>query len=145
MTDIVSKLSNNIQLKILSYTYLPQPKHLLEDIRSYFSTHCIIHCYYYDRFNQISQTNENMWLHLIACDLLLYLNISNDAYCEYDYPDDFYNMFHRSFILQSKPTGIVNNYITKLNTKKITTRINILWGLYTPSERLNFIEYMYTK
>ena len=138
MCDIISKLPENIKLHILSYTYLPQPKSLLLDIKSYLSTHSMIHKYYYYEIRAWPiNSDEESKLNWLFYNLLLHSN--NNIPVRNGYVDYFYFILYRHYMLQNKSRQDVDIVVSRMNNKNITTRINILWGLYKPLERIQFI------
>ena len=143
MDIMIQKLPEAIKLHILSYSYFPQPKTLLLDIKNYFSTHVIIHNYYYEIHKWELNTEENANLNWLINDLLGYSN--NNRPLNTGYVDYFYNIMRRHFLLQNKPNESIDRLLSNLHNKKVTSKINILWGLYTPHDRIRFITHIYNK
>jgi hypothetical protein len=142
MVDIVQKLPEHIKLHILSYTYSPQPKYLLLDIKTYVSSHITLHNYYYSVYKLRWNIEENYdTLNWLIHDLIFYSN--QDIPIQYGYVDYFYNIMRRNFMLQPKTKEGIDKIISKLHNKKSTSKINIIWGLYKPYERIRFIINMY--
>ena len=140
---MIQSLPEHIKLHILSYSYSPQPKCLLLDIKNYFATHVIIHNYYYEMHKWELNTEENANLNWLINDLLGYSN--NNRPLNNGYVDYFYNKMRRHFILQDKPNERIDRLLSNLHNKKVTSKINILWGLYTPHDRIRFITHIYNK
>jgi len=143
MNIMIQNLPEHIKLHILSYSYSPQPKCLLLDIKNYFSTHVIIHNYYYEIHSWTLNTEENANLNWLINDLLGYSN--NNRAIINGYVDFFYTIMRRHFMLQNKPNEYIDNVLSKMHNKMVTSKINILWGLYTPHDRIRFITNMFNK
>ena len=143
MIDIICKLPENIKLHILSYSYSPQPKLLLADIKSYFYTYAVIYNYYYEIYNWTMIEDKESNLTWLLYDLLLYSN--HNFPIRNGYVDYFYTMMYRHYMLQNKSKNIIDKVISKMHNKGVNTRINILWGLYTPDERIQFLCNIYNK
>ena len=142
MTDIVciiQKLPYSIQNHILSYTYNIQPKILLDDIKSYFSTKCIIHSFYYDTFSWSFHLEEHADLNWLENDIIAYSNM----YKATIYVESFYELFYRHFTFHKKPIQHMDLFMDRLLEKSPATTINIMWGLYKVCERIKFINIMY--
>jgi len=140
---MIQNLPEHIKLHILSYSYSPQPKSLLLDIKNYFATHVIIHNYYYEIHKWELNSEENANLNWLINDLLGYSN--NNRPLNTGYADFFYTIMRRHFMLQNKSNERIDNLLSNLHNKMVTFKINILWGLYTPHERIRFITHMYNK
>jgi hypothetical protein len=140
---MIQSLPEHIKLHILSYSYSPQPKCLLLDIKNYFATHVIIHNYYYEMHKWELNAEENANLNWLINDLLGYSN--NNRPLNAGYVDFFYTIMQRHFMLQNKSNERIDNVLSNLHNKMVTSKINILWGLYTPHERIRFITHMYNK
>ena len=139
MTDSIrniQKLPYSIIQRIISYTYNIQPKPLRDDIKSYFSTKCIIHSFYYDIFSwSFNGVNKNADLYCLKNDIIAYANNNKETRMGYS---DFFFSFHNTSI--ENMDDVMNRRIESPST--ITT-INILWALFKPCERIKFISMMY--
>jgi|1048.fasta_scaffold22312_2 hypothetical protein len=150
MTDIVcniQKLPRSIQHHILSYTYNVQPQIVLDDIKSYFSTKCRIHSFYYHTLNlsiYLEQQEELNWLDWLEMDIILY---TKTYMCSsfFGYTNPFYEIVYRHFNYHNRPIEEIdiNRIVNTLRDKSPATLINVMWGLYTHNERIQFIKIMY--
>ena len=142
---MIPRIINNLPLDvvryIIPYTYQTQNKTLLHDIVNYKKSKSIIFDLYYDLcIDYLQETEDNLKDWLIN-DLFGYAN--NHQPVMSGYTDDFYKFFSRNKRLTTKKK--VDKYIEKLETKEISTQINIFWGLLLPEERNVMIEEMKKK
>ena len=112
---------------IIPYTYLPQSKELLQDIRNYTQDIKLIEDVYYTRYNEF----------ILLTDLLLYhgysynLNYISNSLCD---------LMNRHIQLKHKDMIDLNNHIiTITKSSKRKRNIKFIWGLMTPDERNEFI------
>jgi len=130
---LLRSLPNDVVINhIIPYTYQHQPKHLLRDIRSFYTDIMILeNSYSYDY-------NYDVLLYDLTC------FCNRTRFPNYTMHKDFGNLLRRSFMLQD------NNYIDLNNMVFIhfyrdilinpVRKIRFLWGLLKPKERLRFIE-----
>lgn len=112
---------------IVPFTYLPQSKELLRDIRNYTQDINLIEDIYYTQYNEF----------ILLTDLLLFHNYSYNL--NYISTSLGYLM-NRHIKLKNKDMIDLNNYmeiIKKPSRRKRT--IKFIWGLMTPEERNNFV------
>jgi hypothetical protein len=136
MINKIAKLPNEIQDKIISYTYKFQNKKLIEDIINYNITKKIILEKYYQYWiNKIGdlEPEDKYWL---VNDIILYLNKNEEN--NTCYVDNYYHFFRRNYSLNDKKQ--INNYIFNFYKESANKQVNIFWGLLTPNERIEFIE-----
>jgi len=127
---------------IISYTYSPQSEELIMDIHMYHNSMTNIHSMFYNTFYGVD--NSDIYKIELLDALVLYSN--NYIPLHYGYHEDFYKIWNR-FPLFKKyrenddiNRSKIHEYIEKIFTlKSINTRINMLWGIFTHGERLNFI------
>lgn len=112
---------------IIPYTYLPQSKGLLRDIRNYTQDIKLIEDTYYTRYNEF----------ILLTDLLLYHGYSyNLNYIS----NTLLALMNRHIQLKHKDIIDLNNYIiTITKSSKRKRNIKFIWGLMTPDERNEFI------
>ena len=112
---------------IIPYTYLPQSKGLLRDIRNYTQDIKLIEDTYYTRYNEF----------ILLTDLLLYHGYSyNLNYIS----NSLLALMNRHIQLKHKDVIDLNNYIiTITKSSKRKRNIKFIWGLMTPGERNEFI------
>ena len=112
---------------IIPYTYLPQSKELLQDIRNYTQDIKLIEDTYYTRYNEF----------ILLTDLLLYHGYSyNLNYIS----NTLLALMNRHIQLKHKDIIDLNNYIiTITKSSKRKRNIKFIWGLMTPCERNEFI------
>ena len=127
---------------IISYTYSPQSEELIMDIHMYHNSMTNIHSMFYNTFYGVD--NSDIYKIELLDALVLYSN--NYIPLHHGYHEDFYMIWNR-FPLFKKyrendniNKSKIDEYIEKIFTlKSINTRINMLWGIFTHGERLNFI------
>jgi hypothetical protein len=138
MCDFIHLLPRDIIQHIIPYTYSCQTPQLIEDIKSNFASKQIISTIYDDRWNYLSQYEENISKNWLNNDLFRYCN--EDNITMHGYIDRFYGLFSRHVMLQS---GAINkckvNAFIKNTDNNVTQQINLIWGLLTPRERSEFI------
>ena len=132
MQKLIDRLPFDVIVNhILPYTYNPQPKNLLLDIRSYVNDYALVESVY------ITQYNEFVLLH----DLKKYCGAYLNPY--FGMNNNFYSILRRhvNIIYQSEETlinTVRNNFQRNLeiNTER---KVKFVWGLLTPTERTDFI------
>jgi len=133
--NLIQKLPSDIKNHIIPYTYSIQSKELRQDIKSYFLTKLIVSKIYYGIwFDDVDEESDKCWL---INDLFAFANDYNPTI--FGYVDSFYNILSRNIMLKNNNENIIT-YIVKLENEKIEKQINILWGLFTPEERSDFID-----
>ena len=127
---------------IISYTYSPQPEELMMDIHMYHNSMTNIHSMFYNTFYGVDNTDIYKIELLDA--LLLYAN--NYIPFGDGYHEDFYMIWNRFPLFKKDMENVeinktkIDKYIGQIFIlKSINTRINMLWGIFTHGERLNFI------
>jgi hypothetical protein len=135
MITFIQKLPQDIMYHIIPYTYQLQPNVIMNDIKNYKETKELIVSLYYNywivNFEE-AEPEDKYWL---INDLVLFIN--NDQATMNGYVENFYNIFRRNQCLQTCES--INNYVSNLETKSVTTQINIIWSLLTPKERTEFL------
>jgi hypothetical protein len=147
--EMENRLHNNLKQlphevidNIISYTYATQSEDLLMDIHMYHNSMIDIHRMFYNTF--YGGDNTNIYKIELLDELVLYSN--NYIPLHDGYHEDFYKIWNR-FPLFKKyrendniNKSKIDEYIEKIFIlKSINTRINMLWGIFTHGERLNFI------
>ena len=138
MCDFIHLLPRDIIRHIIPYTYACQTPELIQDIKSNFTSKQMVSTIYDDRWNYLSQYEDNISKNWLNNDLFRYCN--EDNMTMHSYIDRFYDLFSRHVMLQSGAINKckVNAFI--INTdNNVTKQINIIWGLLTPAERSDFI------
>ena len=125
----MNKLPNELIFKILSYTYQPQPKSLLEDIRDFHKSKNTIDALYLEKWSCFANENPRDW---IINDLFIYMN------------DNIPTMFGyckkcKDIIIRNPFVKNVENFIIYSEIKDVDSQINIFLGLFTVQERKEFI------
>lgn len=126
----IQSLGNDLQQKILSYTYSPQNYDLLYDIQDYTYSLDTAEEYYFAKYMiEIEDFQYKTDLNWFLDDIFEY--ISNNIFRIH-----YYDFWRRLFRLRNKSDEDINHYIaTAFYEKTIENQINILWGLLTPEER----------
>ena len=124
------QLPEDLQRKILPYTYSPQPDILLKDIRTYHTTLKLIkeiykkHCY------------DDKILDWIINDIYGWLN--NNIATMLGYTGKFITTIKRNPYYHLRVPD-VESYIEKFEKVPPNTEVRIFWGLLTAKERKQFI------
>ena len=118
---------------ILSYTYETQPPNLLEDIFSFSQTMHVITEMYYKKWVIELHNKQGIEICWLENDMILYANEDTAGV-----QPKFNNILGRLFSAKNVKNIMFNAYIYGggLTAK---TRVNILWALFTVSERCEFI------
>lgn len=121
---------------ILLYLREPQSAILLEDIRSFSKTMHIITNIYFEKWIIEWQSEEGQHMNWLENDLIFYANEYAPTFTGIQ--PKFKEIIGRFCNLKKASQYIFNKYAhsNKLTAK---TRVNILWGLFTPVERDEFI------
>lgn len=130
------KLPIEIIYMILLYLRQPQSAILLEDISSFSKTIPIITNKYYKKWIIEWQSKEGEDINWLENDLILYAN--EYAPTGVGMKPKFKEILSRLSNVKNKINIFYNYAYSKNLTPK--TRANILWGLFTPLERDEFIE-----
>jgi hypothetical protein len=131
LNKLIQKLPIEIIILIISYTYNPQSKILLEDIENYHNTkQKVFEIYYYNYiiYLQSLEQEDKNWL---INDVIRYTN--ENCPTMYGYTDKFYNIWYRNPALKTK--NDINNHILCIEKKCVNTQINLFWGILNPIER----------
>ena len=122
---------------ILRYLQQPQSSILLADISSFSKTMATITNKYYEKWIIEWQSEKDQDINWLENDLILYAN--EYAPTGIGMQPKFKEILSRFCNVKKASQYIFNNYAYSNNlTPK--TRANILWGLFTPVERNEFIE-----
>ena len=144
-----NRLHNNLKQlpvevidNIIAYTYSPQHEDLLMDIHMYHNSMANIHRMFYNTFYSVD--NRDIYKIELLDALILYTN--NYIPIGHGYHEDFYAIWNRYPLFQKNlenddiNKSKIDKYIEDIFLKKsINTQINLLWGIFTYGERLNFI------
>ena len=137
MQTLCKNLPIDIQYKILSYIHCPQSKDILDDIESFYATNNAIRQIYNEIW--IDDSDEFSPEEWIVNDMLEYLNNSNLFISNTE--EQYYKILSRNPFLSS--VNKMNLYIKKIySTPGYNSEINILWGLMTQEDRIDFINYI---
>ena len=132
---ILNFLPAEIIYMILPYTYQPQSQSLMNDIQNFYSTRNVANKLFYTRFVIEFNEPEPSDKYWFINDLFAF---SNKFPTMNGYSDKFVNIFLRNFSL--KTNADVLTYIQRTELLKVTTQINIFWGLFTLEERNAFLK-----
>ena len=131
-----TRLPIEIIYMILIYLREPQDAKLLADISHFSKTMPIITNNHYNKWIVIMKSNEGEDINWLENDLILYAN--EYAPTLIGIQPKFKQILSRFSNIKKASQYIFNKYAysNKLSPK---TRVNILWGLFTPLERDEFI------
>ena len=122
---------------ILRYLRQPQSAGLLADISSFSKTIATITNKYYEKWIIEWQSEKGQDINWLENDLILYAN--EYAPTGIGMQPKFKEILSRFCNIKKASQYIFNNYAYS-NNLTAKTRANILWGLFTPVERDEFIE-----
>jgi hypothetical protein len=136
MDVLMNRLPKDIVLHIIPYTYQLQNKNLLEDIVNFTESRKILfelyHKYWIIGMQYHDPNEDKYWL---INDIHAYAN--NYKATMYGYLDKFYNIFKRNKYLKTNED--IDNYVSNLEKKDVSSQINVFLGLLTIKERNNII------
>ena len=132
----IQNLTSDLQSKILSYTYCPQPCDLLYDIQDYgYSLETTKQFYFTKYMVELEDFYEKTDLNWLFDDILEY--IANNIF-----KIDYYEFWRRLYMLRNSTETEINYYVAYIfYHKDIEIQINILWGILKPDERDDIIYY----
>ena len=122
---------------ILKYLRQPQSDILLKDIYNFSSTMATITNKYYIKWIIEWQSKEGEDINWLENDLILYAN--EYAPTGVGMQPKFKEILSRFCNVKKASQYIFNNYAYS-NNLSAKTRANMLWGLFTPAERDEFIQ-----
>jgi hypothetical protein len=125
----MNKLPNEILFKILSYTYEPQDKTLVQDIRDFHKSKLTIDAFYAKKWNFFVNECPRDW---IINDIFIFMN--DNIPTMFGYHKKCQNIINRNPFVKN-----VENFILYSEIKHVDSQINIFLGLLTVQERKEFI------
>lgn len=132
--ELINKLPIELIYYIQKFSYNCPPKELLQDIKQFNSSLELLNTYYFNYWLTLDSDTE--YLDWILNDLLCYSN--NYKAMMYSYEELFYNIFMKLKLVNSKNNVI--NFIKYYEKLSVKAQINILWGLFSYDQRLDFIK-----
>ena len=128
--EIFQKLPCDVQRYILPYTWVSQPKNLLEDIRHYNKS--------FERIIELYK--KSIWVGY--CEKGLLFDLGHYIYLDSD-GNLGINIWRRHFHFIQKPPLVSENFHWKrglgLKSKPVKRWVKKIWGLLTVKEREQFI------
>ena len=134
MIDFIKLLPDDIIQKIISYSYSPQPKKLLADIRDYTHTLNFVGYIYYNRWiidEGESEPEDRNWL---ANDIIRYISCHDDRGTWLCQDHILRRLFLINDLLQSQ------RYVYILDKMTAEQELRRYWGLMLPKERHEMID-----
>jgi len=130
--NLLSKIPVDVIINnIIPYTYIPQNKKLLRDIKSFFSDFCTIENSYSYDYNY----------DVLIYDLICFCNCSYIP--SYNMHENFGQLLKRSFKLKQCNYSELNNHVFIVFHRNVVLnplrKIRFLWGILKPGERSRFI------
>ena len=130
--NLVRRLPDDVIMNhILPYTYVTQPRRLLNDIRSFTTDYNLVESVYMTQFNELILLNDLL--------RFLYINITPS----YGINNIFENVLRRHFYMKNKSDAYLITQVrvnfhrnVGVNTER---KIRVIWGLMTPWERTKFV------
>ena len=136
MDVLMNTLPMDIVLHIIPYTYQLQNKNLLDDIIDFTISKTILFELYHKYWIIVMQYHDpNEDKYWLINDIHAYANNYNATI--YGYVDKFYDIFKRNRHLKTKED--IDNYISNLEKKDVSSQINVFLGLLTKKERNDII------
>lgn len=127
----LKRLPIEIVNKIWGYTYSPQPVVLMEDIRDYIESLDYICYYYFEKFSYEDSDYQYRLVYDMFCYISYFSSVSFHSY------NDFWM---RSIYCKNMDPDQLSEYIYRLEHNNIDAQIRLLWGLFYPKERAEFID-----
>jgi hypothetical protein len=128
--ELLRKLPIDIIVNnIIPYTYVKKNPFHLQDIRSFYSHFSLVENYYYIYHNQ----------NVLYNDLEFFFYRNHEMY---SITNQYYKILRRHFSFQDMQYITISNYVYTKFQHDITNannKIKFIWGLLTPSERIEFI------
>ena len=135
----LSKIPNDIIInEILPYTYCPQPKNLLEDIKNYYNTRKYLFEKYYNMYGRDDYIKDSM-----DYDLIRFFN--EDISLADGFLNCFYRRYKRLFKLKEKKNEYVRHVMSQMGGQgrnAVTLDIGIKLGILRTFERDQFIRFV---
>ena len=133
------KLPQELHRHVLSYTYSPQPKDLLVDIRNFHtSLHVIKEIYRCNKTIFAGEDNAPTWVEdWIINDLYGWLN--DDMPVMHGFREKFVNLIQRNPYYALFTRFTTEEIILLLGMKSGKSELRIFWGLLNPNQRHKFI------
>lgn len=125
----MNNLPNELLLKILSYTYEPQNKTLLQDIRDFHESKLTIDTFYSEKWNPFVNECPRDW---IINDIFIFMN--DHIPTMFGYCKKCKDIINRNPFVKN-----TDNFIFRTEIKHVDSQINIFLGLLTVQERKDFI------
>jgi len=134
---LINRLPHDIINHIIPYTYNLQRKSLLEDIKNYKKIKIsLLKIYYYLWIEWVGSNEQDDDKYWLINDLIAY---SNDYKATMNgYVDKFYDVWGRNIFLKTREE--IDIYFFKTERKNVSTQINIVLGLLTPTERNEILD-----
>lgn len=125
----MNKLPLEVIFNILSYTYEPQAKSLLQDIRDFHESKRTIDAIYLEKWGQFVNENPRDW---IINDIFIFMN--DNIPSMFGYRKKCQDIIKRNPFVKNGDT-----YILYIELKHVDSQINIFLSLLTVEERKEFI------
>ena len=139
--EYYTKLPEDIQRKVLTYYWTPQPKILLADIKNYHESLELIKQIYYNDMSTHDDAEGGpakasaAWL---INDIHRWLNDDNPTM--HGYIEKFKQTIQR-YPYYHLIVKDIDSYIEIIGKTSVQKEIQIFWGLFTPEERCLFINH----
>ena len=132
----MKKLPKDVIDYIITYTYKPQNKDLLNDIVDYNKTkQKVLELYhtFWIIYVDAGELEDKYWL---LNDIIIYANDNKPTIN--GYVQHFYDIFGRNSQLYTKEN--IDIFVCNLENKCVERQINVAWGLLLHNERVDIIE-----
>jgi len=135
--SLINRLPYDIIIHIIPYTYNLQSKFLLEDIKNYKKVKIsLLEIYKYIWIEWVGSNTQDDDKYWLINDLIAYSNDYNATML--GYVDKFYEIWKRNNFLKTRQE--IDFYFKKIEKKNVSTQINIVLGLLTPTERNEILD-----
>jgi hypothetical protein len=128
----MNKLPTDILNRIITYTYTPQNKNLLEDIRDYYESKA----YILSRYSKKTPFNDDSNMEWIINDIFRFANEWQPSI--FGYKNKFVTIWKRHFLIKNYEQFY--NHMILFDKFTIHKQINLFLALMTIDERNEFIQ-----
>jgi len=129
-----------IRENIIPYTLECQPKHLCDDIKSYYLAKTYLYDLYYNRWKHIFYYEDNADINWLSNDMLGFFN-ENIATMN-GYTDNHLKKWRRLFFFQDKSDLVIIDFLNNYKCRNCIKDVNLQLGVLTQTEREELIEFV---
>lgn len=127
-----------IRENIIPYTLQIQPRHLCDDIKSFFLVKNCLYELYYNRWKHTFYYEDNADINWLCNDMLGFFN--DNIATIHGYTINHLKKWKRLFIFHDKSDLVIIDFLNKYRDRNCFKEVNVLIGILTHIEREQFIE-----